>query len=90
MDIYCLNCGEPWDIFEVNDDKESFSFSEANTGKINACPSCQGKAVELSQKQKFNLEAKSLMADLLGEDVDGLASMLDDMEYLGYFDEDES
>ena len=88
MDIYCLNCGEPWDIFEVNDDKESFSFSEPSTGKITACPSCQGKTVDLSPKQKAKLESVAAIADLLGDDVDGLASMLEDMEYLGYMDDE--
>ena len=88
MNIYCLNCGESWDVCHVSDCRAEFDFSEKGTGKIVGCPCCLGKPQNLTQKEKQVLEAKSIVADLLGDDVDGLASMYDDFEYLGLFDED--
>jgi len=40
MDVYCLNCGEPWDIAELKD------FTEEDRQKFMKgrwCPSCGGK-----------------------------------------------
>lgn len=89
MDIYCLKCGEPWDIFSVQDDKTDFQFSEINTGKIIECPCCKGQTVDLSDKAKATLKCMYELADVLGEDIDGLASMYDDIECMGLFDIDE-
>ena len=41
MDIYCRNCGEPWDILSVKED-----FSEDERKKFfegKGCPACKGK-----------------------------------------------
>jgi len=88
MDVYCLNCGEPWDIFCLQDEPEEFKLAEENTGRIVACPCCEGKPQDLSPQQSGRLESISAVAELLGDDVDGLAAMLDDLEYLGLLDEE--
>ena len=41
MDVYCTRCGEPWDIFTVEQD-EPESFGRCK-GVITSCPCCQGK-----------------------------------------------
>jgi hypothetical protein len=43
------------------------------------CPSCHGKTVE---KRPFRAELASALSGILGDDIDGLASEMDDAEYL--------
>jgi len=88
MDIYCLNCGEPFEVTEVYDDPTGFEFG-ASRGQIKSCPCCHGKkeAAVTDPKQKARLNNIALMAELLGDDVDGLASMIDDFDYVGLLDE---
>ena len=79
MDLVCLRCGENWDLFHVMENKEEFKFAEENTGKIIECESCRGKKIELSEEENARLEAMGAIADLLGDDVDGLACMYEDL-----------
>jgi hypothetical protein len=85
MDIYCQHCGEPYDACYVGSDMEH----EAPNGKqrfLNGegCPCCdwgQGEA-----ENDMRSLAMGACADLLGDDIDGMASMMDAFEYMGYFE----
>jgi len=68
MDIYCRNCGEPW---EVGDD-------ETNPKKILAgnCDWCRGAKSKKIHSE--TLEIQTALADVLGDDVDGLAASMED------------
>jgi hypothetical protein len=43
------------------------------------CPSCYGKPIE---KRPFRAKATGVLHDLLGDDLDGLATELEDAEFL--------
>lgn len=77
MDIRCGKCGEPWDIYTLTDEQvtmETFRAEgcEAFGTSHNQTPLPAGSMALINE-----------MTELLGDDVDGLASELDDMAYLG-------
>lgn len=80
MDVICLCCSEPWHIDHVlHDEPDGF---ERDGCAINACPCCNGRRPkDLSKQQREWLESVRAMAELLGEDIDGFAAMLDDYPF---------
>lgn len=81
MDVYCQKCGEPWDVCELADgdprDKKRFLRGEG-------CECCGwGRNAPRGFAKSGRAMAMSACADLLGDDVDGMAAMMDDFEYLG-------
>lgn len=77
MDLYCTRCGEPWDMDYVNfemtpEERNHFKHGEG-------CPSCYGKPVE---KRPLRAKIAAAMGDILGDDLDGLASSMEDAEDL--------
>lgn len=99
MDVYCCKCAEPWDVSEIAEVKkeikekdpdtikEGWKFSEF---KILQCPSCCNREISATPNSSDKLsktEAMSICADLLGDDIDGMASFMDDAEYLGLFED---
>jgi hypothetical protein len=95
MDIYCQRCDEPWEVYYVEHDMDIEDAGKGRNGMTPkemfkagvGCPCCDwgNKAPE---KQSLRGQAMSLMSEMLGDDVDGMASMMDDFEYMGYFNED--
>jgi hypothetical protein len=83
MDLICVNCGEPWDIDHVvHEEPEGF---DRQGGLIRSCPCCAGKTLPpKSRDERHRLEAIKTVAELLGDDVDGCAAMIEDMDY--FFD----
>ena len=76
MDIYCSKCGEPWDVYTLNEYEvtmESFS--------TNGCRAFGVKCNENTIDKKNSLYSE--IYDILGDDVDGAASIIDDAKYLG-------
>ena len=85
MDVYCQHCNEPWDTWEVYNElgDENISDLDAKMDFLKGigCPSCHwGKLGQ--PKDSFISAAMDAMSDILGDDVDGMASMLDDYEYM--------
>jgi len=76
MDIYCTNCGEPYELW-IEDDKDRELIKSVRAGR---CPSCKGEKPEGGIP--FRAMLASVMGDLLGDDMDGLASEMDDAEYM--------
>ena len=78
MDLYCKRCGEPWEFYGVfhgdmtDEEKDRFL-----SGK--GCPSCYGKEVG---NRPFRAELTAALHEVLGDDIDGLASELEDAEYM--------
>lgn len=78
MDTYCKRCGEPWDLYGV----EHGDMTETEKERFwrgDDCPSCYGKPVE---KRPFRAELTTALHGLLGDDLDGLASELEDAEFM--------
>ena len=73
MDIYCPRCGEPWDVCSLVDDMTQTEASNLKAG--NGCPCCAGK--EIKSKPERAVLCGALMG-IMGDDMDGLASTLDD------------
>ena len=40
MDIICLNCGEPWDVYHIYHDAEPEEFERVGC-VIRRCPCCR-------------------------------------------------
>lgn len=78
MDLICVNCGEPWDMDHVlHEEPESF---ERKGGVIKHCPCCpnDGSAPELDTDKQAKLEIIETLGEIMGDDVDGFASELED------------
>lgn len=94
MNLYCQRCDEPWDVCYVGDgsmDQDSKAEGEETVkGMIPSeafkagigCPACKwGK--NAPKQQSMRGLAMGAMAEMLGDDIDGMASMMDDFEYMG-------
>lgn len=82
MDIVCICCGEPWDIYHVlHGEPEEF---ERDGCRITACPCCHGvQPKDLTEAQRQYLQRVNLVAELSGDDLDGFAAMLEDFDFVG-------
>lgn len=91
MDIYCQKCGEPYDAFGI----KQLMDEEAEDGyrlfiRGVGCPCCHwGRSVENDQSGSTRSIAMAAVAALLEDDPDGMASMLDDFEYMGWLQDEE-
>ena len=75
MDLICTNCGEPWDMDTVlHDEPEEFTRQGA---AIVHCPACKENGKPPPELREKLLAAREA-GDLLGDDVDGYAAMLED------------
>ena len=80
MDLVCIRCGEPWDMdYVLHEDPKAF---KRHGGRIDHCPCCPKHKPKHSAKQQARLDAIAELANLLGDDVDGLAGTLDDFGLL--------
>lgn len=92
-DINCPRCGEPWDIDSVHEEisvrhypflpegedyQKEFSRIQAEFYK-RGCVTFEGVSVECAQSESFKAQASAALYDLLGDDVDGIAAMLEDV-----------
>ena len=78
MDIICTNCAEQWDFDSVFHDQPE-DFKRNSSGVIIACPCCEGKPQRLDEKTKDLVAKQQILHDILGDDIDGIASMMDDL-----------
>lgn len=94
MDMKCMRCGEPWDWWYIRDDilpdDEKFNlarksgldmpeveFKFSAGPYIEKCPACYSKP-DSEIKADPNLEARSALRDILGDDIDGFLSTCED------------
>lgn len=84
MDIRCPACGEPLDNDELHD-VPGMTYAEAVKAFRRrgckalgfACAWAPGMA------RPASAQAAAVLMDVLGDDMDGVASMLEDFEYAG-------
>ncbi len=76
MDLYCQNCGEPWEMYYVYNDMETVDKKYFMSGQ--GCEYCHGKPVK---DKPLAASAMSALQDILGDDVDGIAAELEDLGF---------
>ena len=96
MDLYCQKCSEPYDLWYVQNDMDDDEENDGPNGerpskrfkKGDGCPACHwGK--DAPQQPNLRAQAMAVTMELLGDDIDGAASMMDDFEFMGMLDEEE-
>ena len=89
MDIYCPRCSEPWDMAELHaavEEGYAADYDDARrTFFADGCGTLFG-GLPCQENRTIRSEASLALADVLGEDIDGIASMLEDFEYEGWFE----
>jgi len=77
MDIYCSKCGEPWDIDCLHDSSEHNTFQAARKAFYrDGCAAIWGDKCTASDS--LRTRAAGVLQELLGDDIDGLASEMED------------
>lgn len=76
MDIYCTRCGEPWDLDCLHEPDE-YGLKLAGR-RIVECDACEWHAQQ-GYPLRGTAMAAAAMHDILGDDTDGIAAMLEDM-----------
>ena len=87
MDIYCGKCGEPWDmdsLHEAVDEGHATSWDDARTTFERKGCGLWGVKCSSSPDTARAMASAALM-DVMGDDMDGVASMLEDAESSGMF-----
>ena len=89
MDIYCPKCAEPWDMDELHEAVAADyypTFTEARKAFARyGCPAMDGRA-KACPDTVIGHDMGNLISevyDLLGDDLDGAASMLEDARLMG-------
>lgn len=94
MDIRCRKCGEPWD-YDVLHEEAEYRVAEGTAGEYGAVFSAVRRDFTKSGCAALSAYGPALCSggtahpgigviyELLGDDIDGAASLLEDAEYLG-------
>jgi hypothetical protein len=75
MDIYCANCAEPQDAFDLG-------LRERTLLKRGMCSYCMGRV----SQRTVGADMRTALFDILGDDLDGVASIMDGDPCMGLFD----
>lgn len=92
MDIYCSSCGEPWDNDCIHDEAEARGMNYRDVSALFRDHGCRvlrsygGRcsAPSTSTDRTFGLtrqDAAGALYELLGDDMDGAAAMMEDMGF---------
>jgi hypothetical protein len=81
-DTHCTKCGEPWDV-DCLHDADDYGLQLDGT-RIVACSACEWHA-KRGYPMRGMADAATAMHDILGDDIDGIASMLGDAAAMGLF-----
>lgn len=78
MDLHCTTCGEPWEM-ELIHEPDEYGLTVEDS-RIVACDAC-----EWHKERGFPLKREAVMAsamhDIMGDDIDGIASTMEDMGF---------
>ena len=79
MDILCLRCAEPWSIdYVLLDEPDGFDRIGC---LIRSCPVCRLRPKpKLPRELEERLSGIAEVALMLGDDLDGFAAMLEDLQ----------
>lgn len=97
MDIYCVRCGEPWDIDSIHEEVtyrqesgEEVSFNGVRRDfSRRGCLALTAYGVSEVDCRRDSGNARAMASSalmgILGDDIDGVASLMDDAHALGMF-----
>lgn len=88
MDIICPVCAEPWDMSELHE-AEGMSFTAANNlFHTKGCGAVFGGSCKpvTDPGGRLRADVSAAMFDMMGDDVDGIAAMMEDFDMMGDFD----
>lgn len=77
MDIYCPLCGEPWDMDELHEVEDTDFETARKRFRRDGCAvfgSTHNRPADTDTAEK-----SALLFDLLGDDIDGIASLMEDL-----------
>jgi len=97
VDVYCLKCAEPWDTYCFHDEaaaREAEGLAGATYAEVSADFRRRGcvaldighGATECVANDSLTAQAAGICYDLMGDDMDGCASMMEDFEFAGLLD----
>lgn len=87
MDVYCPKCGEPVELDYFHDvaaDTRSTYSAVRDDFARRGCAAIDGRCNDRPDKSRAS--AAAAMFDVMGDDADGIAAMLEDFDYLGMFE----
>jgi hypothetical protein len=90
MDIYCPVCGEPWENDTLHDYAQETNSTYKNVYRSFINDGCGvafttwGVTCEPNPSMRTHL--MGVLAEIMGDDVDGIMSSMEDAEYLGILD----
>ncbi len=88
MDTYCHRCGEPIDIEEFHEVAAEIGSTFAVVlaeFQARGCIAIAG--VRCAIRPSIRNEAVAMLNDILGDDIDGIASMMEDFDYAGLLED---
>lgn len=85
MDIYCPKCAEPTDQDELHYVDGKTYDQAAKAFRLDGCK-VLGFTCNPRTTNSFKAQASYAMFELLGDDMDGATSLMDDFESMGYFE----
>lgn len=86
-DIYCPKCGEPVELDYLHDVAEDHATTFAKVRDqffTDGCPAIDSTCNPRTHKTRAAVSA--MLADLYGDDVDGIAADMDDLAAMGWLD----
>ena len=91
MDIYCRDCGEPWDNDCLHDVAKELGTTYSKVATNFSRIGCKALISDEYGQMTFckpdrKASARGVLADILGDDMDGYSATLEDMEYMGMLD----
>ena len=81
MELLCVCCGKPWDVAHVL--REATTEFDLEGALIRGCPSCQGVEPDgMTEEKRDALRVAATAARFLGDDVDGLIALDEEIKAL--------
>lgn len=88
VDIRCTKCGEPWSIDSLHDEADWQEVSFDVIRRQFSLKGCEALGCGCNEATLGSNAATvaSLAEELMGDDIDGIASMLEDAGMMGLLD----
>lgn len=85
MDTRCSKCGEPYGVLDITEEADYYGYTPTEMHRLFAEQGCAaiGATCNPNTLGSDTAYAVSVLQDILGDDIDGLASTLEDLEYYG-------